>query len=341
MIVTVEDRLARVAREVDAAMVPYLGDPAGGAVLDEMLRDYPGRGGKGLRPAILLATCEAFGGLEQDARPVAVAIELLHNALLIHDDIEDESDRRRNRPTLHRLWGTAPAINAGDALAVAALRPIHDDTLLSSNVRRAVLDEWFTMAGATVSGQATELDWRSDPIRVVTPDDYLDLILHKTCWYTTIFPLRAGALIATRTAARLEDLSRFGFLLGAAFQIRDDLLDLLAVSGDDYGKDAWGDIWEAKRTLALIHLLAEADAADRPELDAYLARSRSERTTDQVASVRAMMDRTGSVAFAQEFGRGIAAAAADAFDVAFGSVPETHHSRFLFDLVGYMLSRPA
>jgi geranylgeranyl diphosphate synthase type II len=335
---SVPDRLDDVAARVGEAMAPYLVDPADGG-LGVLLADYPARGGKGLRPALLLGTCQAFGGTEQDAWSAALAIELLHNAFLVHDDIEDGSELRRGEPTLHRRWGVPAAINAGDALAVAAVRPIHDDTLRSSELRRSLLDEWFRMAGNTVSGQATELAWRADADLRLEPDDYLDLILRKTCWYTTIFPLRAGAMVATRNTVPLEELTRFGFLLGAAFQIRDDLLD--ATSGGGHGKDALGDLWEGKRTLMLVHLMAEAPAADRADLRAYLEQDRSGRSVDQVRAVRDMMDRAGSIAFAQEFGRGIAAAAADAFEVAFASVPAGPHRAFLADLVPYMLARAA
>ncbi len=340
MTAAVTDRLSRVAGEIGHAMAPYLVDPGGGSQLDDLLSDYPSRGGKGLRPALLMATCEAHGGTEEDARSCAVAIELLHNAFLVHDDIEDGSRLRRGHPTLHHRVGLGPALNTGDALAVVALRPLHDDQLLSTEVRRRVLDDWFRMAGATVSGQAMELSWREDPTVVLTEDDYLELILRKTCWYTTMFPLRAGATIATRGTAPLESLSRFGFLLGAAFQIRDDLLDLVGAPGD-HGKDPLGDLWEGKRTLMLVHLVRHADAADRPALTEYLSLRRDERTEDLVRDVRSMMDRAGSLAYAQEFGRGIAAAAGDAFDDAFADVPDSPHRRFVSDLVEFMLVRSA
>jgi geranylgeranyl diphosphate synthase type II len=336
----VAERLTRVAAEIGSAMVPYLSDPGGGSQLDDLLADYPSRGGKGLRPALLLATCEAHGGTVEDARSCAVAIELLHNAFLVHDDIEDGSRLRRGRPTLHRRVGLGPALNTGDALAVVALRPLHDDELLSSEVRRRLLDDWFRMAGATFSGQALELAWRDDPDVVLAEPDYLELILRKTCWYTTMFPLRAGAIIATRGTAPLDRLTRFGFLLGAAFQIRDDLLDLLAEPGE-HGKDPLGDLWEGKRTLMLVHLVRHAEPGDRAALDDYLRRTRAERDEAIVSEVRSMMDRSGSLAYAQEFGRGIAAAAGDAFDDAFATVPDSPHRRFVADLVEFMLARTA
>ena len=98
-------------------------------------------------------------------------------------------------------------------------------------------------------------------------DDYLRLALDKSCWYTTIFPLRAGCLIGARGSVPLGPLTRFGFLLGAAFQIRDDLLDLVGDSAA-HGKESWSDLREAKRTLPLIHLVQHCPADERGRLRA-------------------------------------------------------------------------
>ena len=93
----------------------------------------------------------------------------------------------------------------------------------------------------TLEGQATELGWRRDIVVDLTPEDYLDLIMRKTCWYTTIHPLRVGALVGSAGSADVTHMVRFGFYLGAAFQIRDDLLNLV---GDEetYGKEILGDL---------------------------------------------------------------------------------------------------
>ena len=101
--------------------------------------------------------------------------------------------------------------------------------------------------------------------------------MHKTCWYTTVHPLRVGALIGSRGAADLRPMVRFGFHLGAAFQIQDDLLNLVGTERE-YGKEIDGDLYEGKRTLPLIHLLRSARGADRHTLDRYLRLERSERT---------------------------------------------------------------
>jgi geranylgeranyl diphosphate synthase, type II len=327
------DALARRAAQAYVSgdgMSDYLVRPAAA---------YLGRRGKGLRPALCLATCEAFGGEVEQALPSAAALELLHTAFLVHDDVEDDSEMRRGEPTLHRVYGQALAVNAGDGLAVMALGALRDnDGRLGRRLSARIWAEFDFMARQTVDGQARELGWQRDGRTDLTPDDYLDLIMKKTCWYTTVLPLRVGALIGGKGSVDLDPMLRFGFYLGAAFQIRDDVLNLIG-SPALYGKEPLGDIREGKRTLMLIHLLAAARVPDRERLERYLALAPSERSPATVAEVAAMMHDYGSVSFADEFGHGIARSAGVAFEEAFAGVPDSPARRFVRDLIPYMVDR--
>jgi len=308
----------------------YLVDPA---------LEYLGRPGKGLRPALCLATCEAFGGGVDEAMPTAAALELLHTAFLVHDDVEDDSELRRGEPTLHRAYGRALAINAGDGLAVFALGALREnDRKLGRRLAARIWSEFDFMARQTVEGQAIELGWQRDGRNDLTPDDYLDLIMKKTCWYTTVLPLRVGALIGSKRAVELRPMLRFGFFLGAAFQIRDDVLNLTG-SPELYGKEPLGDIREGKRTLILLHLLAATTPSDQEQLERYLAMDRGDRSDAVIAEIFTMMQDYGSVAFAEEFARGIARSAAVAFDEAFADVPDSPARRFVRNLIPYMVAR--
>jgi geranylgeranyl diphosphate synthase type II len=268
-----------------------------------------------------------------------VAIELLHNAFLVHDDIEDGSLLRRGQPTLHATWGVPSAINAGDGLALLghnALRSNREH--LGSRMADLVAQEFEAMSEHTVAGQAVELEWRRDGVCDLTPEDYLDLILRKTCWYTTIHPLRVGALIGSWGTADLDALARFGFYLGAAFQIQDDVLNLV---GDEkrYGKERDGDLYEGKRTLLLIHLLHSASPDERRWLEAFLDADRPARSAQEVAEVRRLLDEHGSLEFTRRFATGIADAARGAFIVAFADVADSPARRFVEQLIPYMLER--
>jgi geranylgeranyl diphosphate synthase, type II len=333
------DELERYGAMARRAVHSYL--PADG--MSEYLRapavEYLGRAGKGLRPALCLATCEAFGGDPAPALPSAAALELLHTAFLVHDDVEDDSEQRRGAPTLHVQYGRALAVNAGDGLAVLALGALRDnERTLGARLAGRIWSEFDFMARLTVDGQARELGWQREARLDLTPDDYLDMIMRKTCWYTTLLPLRVGALVGSRQRLDLGRMLRFGFHLGAAFQIRDDVLNLIG-EPDRYGKEPLGDLREGKRTLMLIHLAAAASPRDRDRVARYLAMTPAERTPEVASEVLAMMRDHGSLAFAEEFARGIARSASLAFEDAFADVPDSPARRFVRDLVPYMVER--
>ena len=335
----VEAYTDEVSRLVRRSMLDSIPDGEPHRWLYRVARTYPSRPGKSLRPAMCVATSRAFGGKDGDILPVAVAIELLHNAFLVHDDIVDGSERRRGRPTLTAEYGLGLALNAGDALAVLSNQVLrHHTACMDADLAERVLSEFDAMALRTLEGQATELGWRRDRVEDLEPEDYLDLIMHKTCWYTTVHPLRVGALVGSRGEADLRPMVRFGFYLGAAFQIQDDLLNLVGTERE-YGKEIDGDLYEGKRTLPLIHLLRNAHGRDREMLNRYLALERPERTAAMVSEVRELLDAYGSVDFAAAYGQGIAGAALDAFEEAFATAASGPDRDFVRALVPYMLER--
>ncbi len=307
--------------------------------LYDLIADYPARGGKMLRPSLCLATASVFGASAEDAVLAAVSIELLHNALLVHDDIQDESDERRGEPTLHAQWGVPLAINAGDALGFFSLRPLLENSLrLGSRMTLRILAEADRMAQESAEGQALELGWQHDNRGDLADADYMEMVLKKTCWLTTIYPLRMGALIGTRRARYdLDPLLRFGFYLGTAFQIQDDVLNLL---GDArYGKEIGGDILEGKRTLILLHLMRESSTTEHEDILRFLGKPRDERTILEVEHIRAAMGERGSIEYAQAVARGMADAAHEAFDDAFGHASDSRDRRFIEALIDYVIER--
>src|SRR5690349_20744595 len=235
----VEDVLSEYGELTRRHLRDYLPDPEADSYLFELIGDYPQRGGKMLRPALCIAAARAFGATPEDAVGSAVSIELMHNALLIHDDIEDDSIERRGAPTLHALHGVPLALNAGDAMGLLSMRP------LKSNFRRLgtatamrIFEEMERVAWQTAEGQAHELGWQRDNRTDVTEEDYLSMVLQKTCWMSAILPLRVGCLIGARGRLPLDPLIQVGFFFGAAFQIQDDILNL--EPGPGYGKEING-----------------------------------------------------------------------------------------------------
>jgi geranylgeranyl diphosphate synthase type II len=303
-----------------------------------LLADYPKRGGKMLRSSLCLAAGRAMGASLDELMPSAVSIELLHNALLVHDDIEDASDERRGVPTLHALHGVALAVNAGDAMGLLSLRPLKENFhRLGLATALKILEETELMAWQSAEGQALELGWQRENRLDVGDDDYLRMVMQKTCWLTTIHPLRIGCLIGGRGRLPLDPLIRMGFFFGAAFQIQDDVLNL--EPGPGYGKELNGDLYEGKRTLMIVHALREANERDRARLGAFLGMTRDQRTEFDVRWVRKLIDRTGALVHARSCAQGLAGAALYEFDRYFADVAASRDLRFIRNLMVWVLER--
>jgi geranylgeranyl diphosphate synthase type II len=339
LISEVEGHLRNVGKVVRRGMLDALPDGEPVQWLYGPMREYPSRPGKALRPALCLSASRAFGAEPDALLGVAVAIELLHNAFLVHDDVADGSEMRRGRPTLAATHGMAAALNAGDGLAIVSGQVLRRATRgLDPELADLVWHEFDTMALRTLEGQAIEVGWQLDNVEDLKPQDYLELIMLKTCWYTTIHPLRVGALVGSGGKADLAPLVRFGFHFGAAFQIRDDLLNLV---GDErtYGKEILGDLYEGKRTLTLLHLLSAAEGEDRALLSDYLRRSRADRSEDMVHAVRRLMDDYGSIDYTREYAEGILLVAEEYFEQAFADARPGPDLDFLRSLVPYVWAR--
>ncbi|MBI5104640.1 MAG: polyprenyl synthetase family protein [Solirubrobacterales bacterium] len=334
----VEARLELYARATRAAMEQLLAAGPPAAYLDDLVADYPRRSGKGLRPALLLACCQAHAGALEEGLGPAVALELLHNSFLIHDDVEDATPTRRGAPALHEVHGVGLAVNAGDALAGLALQPLLDPGRLGSRLAREVVDEFLTMVRLTTAGQALELGWQRDGVTDLATDDYLRMVVRKTGWYTTVAPLRLGAVVGARGTAPLDALTRFGLHLGVAFQIRDDVLSI-AGSHERHGKEHLGDIREGKRTLMLIHLLNAAAEPQRAEVVDYLRAPAPARTPAAAARVLELMHEHDSIMYANAYADRMTASALDLFDEAFAAASRPAPLRFIRDLLPYVVER--
>ena len=322
-----------------ALLFQYLPSVEPRRYLYDLAADYPRRGGRSFRPSLCIATARAFGAPMELALRTAVSVEMMHNAMLIHDDVEDESEQRRGKPAMHVAEGVPIAINVGDFLALLAMRPLIDNrNVLGPDMSLRILEETERMARESAEGQAFELGWRRDNVTDVSEADYLLMVLKKTCWLGTIHPSRVGTLIGTHGGVDLDGCIRFGFFLGAAFQIQDDLLNL---DGDAaaYGKELGGDIWEGKRTLMLIHLLENCNQAERGRLCSMLGQARECRTHDEISWVRQRMDHYGSLDYARQVAQGLAGAAQYEFDHLYGRLPESRDKQFLKALPTWVIER--
>jgi geranylgeranyl diphosphate synthase type II len=305
-----------------------------------LMREYPTRGGKGLRPTLCMATCGAFGGHHEDAVQIATAVEMFHNAFLIHDDIEDESINRRGKGCLHMEHGIPLAVNAGDSLNLLAVETVLrniDGLGLARTL--ALIDEIIRMCRESLEGQAIELGWIRKSMVPTLDADYTDMVTKKTGWYTCKSPCRLGAIAAGHTRPRELDLIGDVFReVGVAFQIQDDVLNLIGEE-DLYGKEALGDLLEGKRTLMLIHLMRILPKRDRADLLQWLSRSRSERTLAESREVLRQLAGMGSIEYARDVAASHAARATTLFEENLDFIPESEDKAILRQVIHYVNTR--
>ncbi len=313
--------------------------------LYDLLSDYPFREGKGLRPAICLASCRAVGGRTEQALISATALELFHNAFLVHDDVEDGSQFRRGAVTLFEAHGVPIAINVGDATNVLAMGFLLGNTeVLGVRKTLLILREVERMARESVEGQAIELGWIRDGNFDLEDRDYVRMAYKKTCWYTVIAPLRIGVVCGSPPGpgapidGELEPLVELGHLAGIAFQVSDDLLNLEA-DEDLYGKEIGGDLWEGKRTIMLLHFTRSVRGATRRRALEILRTPRQEKDPDDVAWLFEAMMEAGSL----EHGRSVARSYSErALELDATGIPffrDNDDRRFLREMLRYVIDR--
>ena len=269
-------------------------------LLYAMMRDYPSRPAKGMRPFLCVTACKAAGGTEDDAILTAACIELFQNWIHIHDDIEDGSELRRGSPALHRKYSEPLALNAGDALHARTWEALlKNSERLGPDRTVSVLNEFSRMVNETTEGQHMELGWVTAKRWDLGEEDYYEMCRRKTSWYTVASPCRLGAITAGAGGKVLDDLKEFGMALGVAFQIQDDALNLVG-DQEKYGKAKSDDILEGKRTLILLHLLEVAAPAEREKIVGIMNRDRAAKTKEDVSYVLSMVDKYDAVGYARK-----------------------------------------
>lgn len=313
--------------------------------LYDLLADYPFREGKGLRPAICFAACRAVGGLTEQALLSASALELFHNAFLVHDDIEDGSQFRRGRITLFEEHGAPIAINVGDATNVLAMELLLANTD-AIGVRKALLvfREVERMARESSEGQAIELGWIRSGRFDLSDRDYVRMAYKKTCWYTVIAPLRIGVICGSAPGPlapldeELRPLVELGFKAGIAFQIHDDLLNL---EGDEtlYGKETAGDLWEGKRTVMLLHFMRTVRGPRRARALRVLQTPRKEKTQADVDWLFEAMRNAGSFDHGRRLALEYSEAALACDEGRLPFLGESDDRRFLREMLRYVIER--
>lgn len=242
-------------------------------------------GGKRIRPALVLMAYNIYkDDVERAIRP-ALGLEVFHNFTLLHDDLMDQADKRRNKPTVHKVWNANTAILSGDAMLIAAYKLMAETP--EAHLKE-VLDLFTQTAAEICGGQQYDMEFetRDD----VKEEEYIEMIRLKTAVLLAC-SLKVGAILVGAPKTDAENLYQFGINIGLAFQLQDDLLDVYGDT-ETFGKNIGGDILCDKKTFLLINAFRLANDVQLAELNRWIGTG-SYNPEEKIAAVTSLYDQMG------------------------------------------------
>jgi len=256
--------------------------------LRSAMKHYPKAGGKRLRPLLSTIVSEAVSGKAEAAMPFGVALEMIHNFTLVHDDVMDEDDTRRGIQTVHFAYGVPEAILAGDAMFARAFEIVLESDVDDSRAV-ALVDILARSVRLLAEGQQMDMDFEKR--KDVSSDEYMKMIERKTAVLYSA-AAQGGAVAGGGSEQQQEALFEYGRLVGLGFQIWDDVLDLRSTQ-EEFGKPVLNDIRNGKKTLIVVHALESMKDAQKKEFMSVLGKK--DASDDELERARAILEDVGSV----------------------------------------------
>lgn len=307
----------------------------------KIVREYSERGGNYRRPGLLMVTGETFGASYEKLVLPAAAMQLSEDWILMHDDMEDDSELRRGRPALHRLYGKEIAVNAGDAAHIAMWRMLKDYMLSAGpELGNRVFEKFYNMLEYTVEGQYLETNFmfNTKVLNNVGEDFYYRIVSSKTCYYSVYGPMQIGAIIAGAENESINALKVIGEPAGIAFQIVDDILDMTA-DEKKFGKKLYGDLYEGKLTLIILYTYMNASSSERNEIDAIYSKPRSQKTSEEIMMLVDTIKKYDGIGYAKEVAEKYANKAREALEKHRSLMPENSFSQIFLSAIDGLYAR--
>ena len=255
------------------------------------------RRGKRFRPALCLLACEKLGCDIRKALPFAVAIEVMHNYCLVHDDIEDGDTVRRGRPAVWLQYGLSHGINIGDFMISRVYGYLIEQAgkTWSPELTFRILNLMVETLDHTLTGQALDINARASD--TITIKDYLEIVTKKTGYYLAA-PIIGGAMIAGAPPGVIKAIHKFGSCMGPLFQIMDDIIDLTAGKGRN---EIGADIKEGKRSFMVAHVNEKCSRKESHEMFKILNKPRVKTTKKDIAEILALFNKYEAIEAGREY----------------------------------------
>ncbi len=296
--------------------------------LYDAARHLPLAGGKRLRPCMAMISCESVKGDVLNTIPLTIALELVHNFTLVHDDIMDKSKLRRGNPSVHIKYGEPTAIMAGDLLFAKAFESMHkinNDLKVFKNVEFGLID----CIREICEGQ--QLDMEFEERNNVTEDQYLEMIRKKTAVFFQ-YAAEAGAILGGGSREQANALNQYGLLLGLGFQIWDDYLDITS-DEETLGKDIGNDIRNGKKTLIAVHSINNAENDDKKIFEEIFGNK--DATDEEINKIYDIFKKTGSITYAKKTALKYVDDAKKSIEI----LPDTESKQLLMNIADYAIER--
>ena len=296
--------------------------------LKAAMAHYPAAGGKRLRPLLATIASEAVGGKADAALPFGVALEMVHNFTLVHDDVMDEDETRRGIKTVHAAFGVPEAILSGDALFARAFEVVLDSHVDAPRLVRLV-DILAKAVRLLAEGQQMDMDF--EDAKKVTSDQYMKMIELKTAILYSA-AAQGGAIAGGATSKQEKALTEYGRLIGLGFQIWDDVLDLESDQAT-FGKPVLNDIRNGKKTLIVVQALEDLKGPERTEFLSILGKKNA--TTKELERARDILEDVGAIDHATKVADGLISGAKEKLSV----LVDSPHKKTLIALADFMVKR--
>ncbi|MCL4373544.1 MAG: polyprenyl synthetase family protein [Candidatus Marsarchaeota archaeon] len=292
-------------------------------------------GGKRIRPLLLLAVLEAFGKNPNEYIEFSIIPEIIHTGTLIHDDIEDGSDLRRNRPTIHKKYGLDVAINLGDFMFFFPMVVILDSKKLSRSTKMKILDTYQRDMLNIGLGQGIDLAWHRhiiDPLSI-SEENYMQTAFSKTGVLTGM-AAKIGAIIGGATKRQVKILGRYGATLGVAFQLQDDVLNITESKVAENKGVIGEDIKEGQVTLLVVHALKKLGEQDKKRLSEIICMHTSDPAL--ISEAIGLIKKSGAIEYVDHVKDSLVKKCIDDLDKA---LPESEAKERLKLLAHFVVSR--